>query len=76
LSWASRWADLVKSLEPPRRILIMVKAGAPTKAVIDELVPLLEMGDNTWVMCGAAYEADSDTFRRAARRRSALPIAT
>jgi 6-phosphogluconate dehydrogenase len=63
-------------LEPPRRILIMVKAGAPTKAVIDELVPLLEMGDNTWVMCGAAYEADPDTFRRAARRRSALPTAT
>ena len=38
-------ADFVKPLEPPRRILIMVKAGAPTDAVIDELVPLLEMGD-------------------------------
>ena len=29
----------VASLERPRRILIMVKAGQPTDAVIDELVP-------------------------------------
>lgn len=37
--------DLVKSLERPRKILIMVKAGAPVDAVIAQLKPLLEPGD-------------------------------
>ncbi len=37
--------DFVRSIERPRRIVILVKAGAPTDAVIDSLVPLLENGD-------------------------------
>src|SRR3972149_8119977 len=37
--------DFVASLERPRRIIIMVKAGAPVDAVIDELKPLLDKGD-------------------------------
>jgi 6-phosphogluconate dehydrogenase len=37
--------DLVGLLERPRRIIIMVKAGAPVDAVIQELIPLLEEGD-------------------------------
>ncbi|MCX5214242.1 NADP-dependent phosphogluconate dehydrogenase [Kitasatospora sp. NBC_00240] len=37
--------EFVTSLERPRRIVIMVKAGGPTDAVIDELVPLLDAGD-------------------------------
>ncbi|WP_125573032.1 NADP-dependent phosphogluconate dehydrogenase [Levilactobacillus huananensis] len=37
--------DFVKSLETPRRILLMVKAGKPTDAVIQELLPLLDKGD-------------------------------
>ena len=37
--------DFVKSLERPRKILIMVKAGAPVDAVIAQLKPLLEPGD-------------------------------
>ncbi|KRK46898.1 NADP-dependent phosphogluconate dehydrogenase [Secundilactobacillus kimchicus] len=37
--------DFVNSLETPRRILLMVKAGAPTDAVIEELLPLLDRGD-------------------------------
>jgi len=37
--------DFVTALARPRRILIMVKAGAPVDAVIDELTPLLEPGD-------------------------------
>lgn len=37
--------DFVNSLETPRRILMMVKAGKPTDAVIDELLPLLDKGD-------------------------------
>src|SRR5699024_7613201 len=34
--------EFVDSLEKPRRILMMVKAGKPTDALIDELLPLLD----------------------------------
>ena len=51
-------ADFVASLEPPRRIVIMVKAGEPTDAVIRELVPLVEPGDII-VDCGNAHYADT-----------------
>jgi 6-phosphogluconate dehydrogenase len=37
--------DFVNSLEKPRKILLMVKAGAATDATIDQLKPLLEKGD-------------------------------
>ena len=37
--------EFVQSLASPRKIQIMVKAGAPVDAVIDGLVPLLEPGD-------------------------------
>ncbi|MCS6826418.1 MAG: NADP-dependent phosphogluconate dehydrogenase [Caldilinea sp.] len=37
--------EFVAALERPRKILIMVKAGAPVDAVLDSLVPLLEPGD-------------------------------
>ncbi|WP_213450577.1 NADP-dependent phosphogluconate dehydrogenase [Rhizomonospora bruguierae] len=42
---AERAEEFVASLERPRRLVIMVKAGAPTDAVIDEFAPLLEPGD-------------------------------
>ena len=35
----------VNSLASPRRVMIMVKAGAPVDAVIDQLKPLLAKGD-------------------------------
>ncbi len=37
--------DLVGMLKSPRKIMIMVKAGGPVDAVIDELKPLLQPGD-------------------------------
>jgi 6-phosphogluconate dehydrogenase len=37
--------EFVRSLERPRRIVIMVNAGQATDAVIDEFAPLLEPGD-------------------------------
>lgn len=40
-----RLKDFVASLSRPRKILIMVQAGAATDAVIQELIPLLEKGD-------------------------------
>ena len=37
--------EFVDALEPPRKILVMVKAGKPVDAVIEQLKPLLEEGD-------------------------------
>jgi 6-phosphogluconate dehydrogenase len=51
-------ADFVASLARPRAVIIMVKAGGPTDAVIDELVPLLEEGDMI-VDAGNAHFADT-----------------
>ncbi len=53
--------DFVAAIEKPRVVLVMVKAGGPTDAVIDELVPLLEEGDIV-VDCGNAHF--TDTIRR------------
>jgi len=38
-------AELVSVLKRPRRVMIMVKAGSPVDATIEQLVPLLEPGD-------------------------------
>ena len=37
--------EFVASIKRPRRIILLVKAGAPTDATIDSLKPLLEPGD-------------------------------
>src|SRR5690348_232603 len=50
--------DFVASLERPRAVIIMVKAGAPTDAVIDELAPHLDAGDIV-IDCGNAPFADT-----------------
>jgi len=62
--------DFVASLKQPRAIIIMVKAGAATDAVIDELVPLLDEGDIV-VDCGNAHYTDTRR-REAALRRHGL----
>ncbi|WP_278186828.1 NADP-dependent phosphogluconate dehydrogenase [Myceligenerans salitolerans] len=53
--------DFVASLERPRKVVVMVKAGGPTDAVIDELVPLLEQGD---IVVDAGNAHFPDTIRR------------
>jgi len=58
--------DFVAALERPRRVVIMVKAGGPTDAVIEELTPLLEEGDIV-IDCGNAHFVD--TRRREAELR-------
>jgi 6-phosphogluconate dehydrogenase len=62
---SSSLEEFVASLEKPRAIIILVKAGAPTDAVIDELMPLLEQGDIV-IDAGNAHFADT------ARREKAL----
>lgn len=53
--------DFVASLEKPRRILMMVKAGSGTDAVIKELLPLLDKGD---VLIDGGNTFFKDTMRR------------
>jgi len=53
--------EFVKTLERPRKILVMVKAGAPVDAVIQQLKPLLEEGDMIIDGGNSLYE---DTERR------------
>lgn len=56
--------DFVQSLEKPRRIILMVKAGQPTDAVIDQLLPLLDHGD---VLIDGGNTFFEDTIKRNAR---------
>lgn len=37
--------EFIASLKKPRRIMMMVKSGAPVDALIEQLLPLLEKGD-------------------------------
>lgn len=53
--------EFVAALEPPRKILIMVKAGAPVDAVIDQLQPLLAPGD---ILIDGGNSLYDDTERR------------
>jgi len=50
--------DFVASLVRPRAIIVMVKAGDATDAVIDELTPLLDDGDIV-IDCGNAHFVDT-----------------
>ena len=53
--------DLVAALKKPRKVMIMVKAGAPVDAVIDEVAPLLEPGD---ILIDGGNTHYPDTTRR------------
>jgi 6-phosphogluconate dehydrogenase len=50
--------EFVQSLEIPRKVLLMVKAGAATDATIDQLKPFLEKGDII-IDGGNTYFADT-----------------
>jgi 6-phosphogluconate dehydrogenase len=53
--------DFVASMAAPRQIFIMIKAGASTDAVIDQLAPLLEKGD---IVIDGGNAFFKDTIRR------------
>jgi 6-phosphogluconate dehydrogenase len=59
--------EFVKALERPRRIIVMVKAGAPVDAVIGELAPFLEEGD---IIVDGGNSFFLDTERRAKESES------
>ncbi|WP_413376427.1 NADP-dependent phosphogluconate dehydrogenase [Alkalihalobacillus sp. 1P02AB] len=53
--------EFVQSLESPRKILLMVKAGAATDATIESLKPFLEKGD---ILIDGGNTYYEDTIRR------------
>jgi len=57
--------EFVQALERPRRLVIMVNAGAATDAVIDEFAPLLEAGD-------MIIDGGNAHFKDTRRREAAL----
>ena len=63
-----RAEEFVAALERPRRLVIMVKAGEPTDAVIEEFAPLLEQGD-VIIDGGNAHFADTRRREKELRER-------
>lgn len=53
--------QLVDSLEKPRKVMMLVKAGAPVDSFIEQLVPLLEPGD---IIIDGGNTHFPDTVRR------------
>ncbi|MBN8548469.1 MAG: NADP-dependent phosphogluconate dehydrogenase [Deltaproteobacteria bacterium] len=53
--------EFVASMQSPRQIIIMVKAGAPVDAVIDSLLPLVSKGD---IIMDGGNSYFTDTQRR------------
>jgi 6-phosphogluconate dehydrogenase len=60
------YEEMVASLQSPRVILVMVKAGPPVDYVIDDLAPLLDPGD---VIIDGGNSLFTDTTRRYERLR-------
>ncbi len=67
--------ELVESLSRPRKVLLMVKAGEPTDAVLEKLFPLLERGDLV-IDGGNAHYADTERRLREAEGRGLLYLGT
>jgi 6-phosphogluconate dehydrogenase len=53
--------EFVNSLEKPRKIMIMIKAGSPVDSVIESLIPLLDKGD---ILVDGGNSHFPDTRRR------------
>ena len=59
--------DFVSKLQRPRRILMMIKAGDPIDAMIEQISPLLEEGD---LLIDGGNSLYTDTERRVAQLES------
>ena len=60
---ASTLEEFVRALERPRRMMMMIKAGAPVDMTIDKLKPLMEPGD---ILIDGGNSYFKDTQRREA----------
>ena len=56
--------EFVNSLETPRKILIMIKAGLPVDETIDKLIPYLSKGD---ILIDGGNSFFRDTIRRSTK---------
>ena len=56
--------EMVQKLERPRKIILMIQAGAPVDAMLDTLTPLLEKGD---IVIDGGNSYFEDTRRRSAK---------
>ena len=63
ITGARELVDLVESLERPRKVLLMVRAGKVVDQVIGQLLPLLEPGD---IILDGGNSRFTDTNRRVA----------
>ena len=54
-------SEFVQSLKRPRRIMLLIMAGAPVDAVVDQLIPMLEHGD---IIVDGGNSFFKDTIRR------------
>jgi 6-phosphogluconate dehydrogenase len=68
ITGAATLEAFVQSLARPRRIMLMVQAGAPVDAVIEQLIPLLDADD---IVIDGGNSLYTDTERRDARLRRA-----
>ncbi len=59
--FAKSLPEFVGALARPRKAQIMVKAGAPVDAVIEQLIPLMEAGD---IIIDGGNSLWTDTQRR------------
>ena len=64
---ATSLEDFVSKLQRPRRILMMIKAGDPIDAMIEQISPLLEEGD---LLIDGGNSLYTDTERRVAQLES------
>ncbi|MFH0953550.1 MAG: decarboxylating NADP(+)-dependent phosphogluconate dehydrogenase [Verrucomicrobiota bacterium] len=67
--------ELVAALKKPRRVMMMVKAGAAVDELIQQLLPLLEPGD-ILIDGGNSYFADTTRRTREAEAKGLLYIGT
>ena len=65
--------ELVSSLKSPKKVMIMVKAGAPVDGVIDQLVPLLDKGDII-IDGGNSHFPDSERRTKALAEKGLLYV--
>ena len=63
-------ADLIKKLEPPRTVWIMVPAGDPTQQTVDKLAKLMDKDDT--IVDGGNSKWTDDKLRAAALRKLGL----
>ena len=67
--------EFVAALERPRRIIVMVKAGGPVDAVVEELSPLLDEGDIV-IDAGNSHFLDTRRRTQACRERGLRFVGT